>query len=509
MEHQNQEDVNRPLLNRAQITGIQEFGLTIEQVQVSNFGQQMLSNIRALQASGRTNTGSQAFQLLAEFNTIQGNGIAVYELTRADVNAPTFGIHTLDGIDSLQFQNPHLNEQEAFNQVNGLNATQVRGVTEFNLTPDQVNTNNFGQHTLSAMTALHTQNRAGNMQEAFTMVRELNNIQAGGMGRFGLEREQVFSPNFDMHTLMGMAYLLRNALQNGVNNYTNQDAFETVRALNAVQVRGVTDFQLIRDQVLNPRFGNDILKTIQALQTINPEATNQYLLETAMELPEYQIRGFAKLGLLPEQLGLTAEENRIIQLDNKSGKIASGSTIDAIDHLMSSEYMNREQAFETAFQLETVQVLAMTDFGLSLEQVQHPCFQETASFLEELVTPITNNGNELSFPLSEEQQQNTREVMEEIISTSNSVESTRQVLEASKEGNTGLTDIKDTSFFAEDKKRTDSPIDLNAFAKAISLKSVTEKNLKRSRSDESIEDLKPAAKNNNEDKKSTRKMRKP
>ncbi|WP_340199360.1 hypothetical protein [Ascidiimonas sp. W6] len=513
-------------LDDFQTRGLANFNLTREQVNTPNFGMHTLSGILSLQEQNQNLSNQQAFTMLSSLNQIQVSGIVAYSLTRANVQTANFGLHILRGIDKLILQNENISTEEAFNRVSELDYIQVRGVTNYNLNRAQVNTPNFGNHTLESMTNLNNQQRVDNWEEAFNMVRELNNRQTSGIIRFGLERGQVETPNFDMHTLFGIEFLYANALQRGVENYSFQDAFNIVEGLDPTQVRGITDFGLEREQVLHPDFGNKILKTIEKLQKSNPEANNQYLFDVAIKLPEYQIRALTKLGLSPEQIGLSLVGEQFIQVQHENERIASGSTVDAIDHLITNEYMDIQEAFENALQLDNTQIIAMIEYGLSLHQVQHESFHQTNNILYELILPMSYTNSELTFPLSNEEQESTREYMTSIISRSTSRDSFWGYSETSGEDSiTNLTEretpqqletgIGEITAIESYPAVASLPIDtednsggiemdLSALTRALTLNSIIERSIENSNGYLSDEERKPAAKKNTDTKKSSK-----
>ncbi|WP_340199363.1 hypothetical protein [Ascidiimonas sp. W6] len=489
MDNQNQEDDTNRALSDVQIEGIQEYGLSIAQVTTPNFGLHTLDGIDSLNTGEENPSIDQAFEKLSGLDEDQVQGITRFDLLPDQVSTPNFGAHTLAAITNLKAgasdKGQELSNQEAFAEVSGLNAVQVRGLTAFDLSRDDVQTNNFGMHTLVLMNDLQQENQDLSNQEIFDVIngidavlaKDFTSLQFEGIYEYGLSVAQVTTPNFGLHTLDGIDSLnigeenpsvdqafeklsgldedqvqgitrfdllpdqvstpnfgahtlaaitnLKAGASDEGQELSNQEAFAEVSGLNAVEVRGITEFQLNREQVLDPRFSEHTLRNIQILQVINPEATKQHLFDSAMELPEYQIRGLSKLNLLPEQVGLGVEGNQFVQLENELS--ISGKTIDAIDHLVSSEGMNQEEALETALQLDSTQIIGMIELGLILEQVQHPSFQERENIIEELIAFIDIDADSIAadgfdFPLSKEQQQDIREVMTGIILTSDTVD---------------------------------------------------------------------------------------
>jgi hypothetical protein len=506
----------RELETDAQVSGVTEYDLDREEVQTANFGQHTLTGIDAIRAQNAGLDNHQAFNLISGLNEPQVLGRTNYQLTTAQINTVNFGMHTLMAMDNLMEQNQLLTHAAAFERVRGLNSAQAMGVGNFSLSREDVNTPNFGNHTLDTMNGLMAHQRAETMQEAFQVVSGLNNRQTTGIRR-GLERADVTSRNFDIHTLFGIEYLQTNAAQNGNENLSYQEAFQTVRELDAVQVRGITEFDLRRDQVLNSRFGSNTLLTITSLQTINPEATSQYLYDSAMALPEYQIRGLTKLGLSAEQVGLAVVDNQFVQLPEDNQNVASGKTIDAIDHLVSNEAMQVQEAYEISMNLDTTQILAMTEFGLSLAMVQHPGFLDTDNVLNTLAAPIVHRSSELSLPLSQEE----KESLKDDISRSGSVQSLSQLYANTSQedeqeerslSRTSSTEAVTLPYAAAaslpDRPQASPDADLTALTRAMSLNSISERSVESSESYPSDEERKQKAKKSKVDKKSSRRNRK-
>ncbi|WP_340199947.1 hypothetical protein [Ascidiimonas sp. W6] len=136
-----------------------------------------------------------------------------YQLTREQVENPKFGSHTLEAIDFLTTYDKAEDNQEAFGMVQDLDATQVEGLRFYNLGLDQVQTPNFGKHTLEAMNYLIFMEDMGeNNPEVFEKVSGLNEIQTKGVIEYELTKDQVTSPNFGTHTLEGIDTLISNDL---------------------------------------------------------------------------------------------------------------------------------------------------------------------------------------------------------------------------------------------------------------------------------------------------------
>lgn len=381
----------------------------------TSFNRPLLQGIQNLQTQNPNVSFQQALSMLQGLNQHQIRGITELNFTRAQVETANFGAHTIDGIRALQGQNLNQTAREAFQIVQGLNFAQVRGLVRYGLTREQVQSFNFGRHSLATMQALKNQNRARNWQDAFKQVNELNEFQTLGVRDYGLTRNEVRILNFGVHTLRGGDALRLDAIRNGQFDFSYQDAFQILKELNAIQVKGITDFGLSRNDVIQSNFNETTFLAMQQLQIHHPSANNQLLYETALQLPEYQIRGLIKFGLTTEQLGLQLQNNKFVVLENEEVQVASAMTIDAISHLVFVENMNPEDAYQTAINLNSTQVIAMVDLGLPFELVQHEVFNESEDILNWLLSKTFDENEDFELPLWAEDQEKARLLMADLL----------------------------------------------------------------------------------------------
>ncbi|WP_340200262.1 hypothetical protein [Ascidiimonas sp. W6] len=444
-------------LNRIQTEGLIEYDLTRQQVETANFGAHTLEAIDTLQNRNEDLSIQEAFNQVQNLNRIQIDGLLHYGLNRWQVETPNFGRHSLNTLDRLRQANPALfiSNERTFDTIAGLNEPQIDGIFYYNLSRQQVETPNFGRDTLDTIDGLMQTNRARfpNPQVAFNEVNGLNAIQIEGITDYGLTRTQVTTPNFGEHTLNAMNHLIpnrENAPQNiapqdalnairglnniqmigGLPNFEQVDlqmgdipiarlqraAFNVVRGLNAIQTEGLVNFRLNARQVLDTRLNEATLTNIQLLKQHYPEIKNRDLCDIVMnELLEHQVRGLI-LGILPEQLGFSLQENQLIHID--SDNIASGRSVDVIATLMQTEQMPVQQAFQLVQSLSNDQTSGITDIGLRLDQVQNPLFDRN-EIIEEIANAIDNNEElgELEMPLNKVQQQYARELMDKKIAS--------------------------------------------------------------------------------------------
>ncbi|WP_340200119.1 hypothetical protein [Ascidiimonas sp. W6] len=409
-------------LDQNQTHAITELGLSRADVFSPNFGEHTTDSMYMLLQQRKVVSRSDAFEMVRGLDQFQTNGITRFGLRRDQVLTSNFGEHTLDGIGHLIDIDQTLTNQSAFRRIQGLDAHQVRGILVFNLTPDQVQSRNFGEHTVNTMLRIMAQGRAQNIPEAFAMVQHLDVNQAWGLDQYRLMRDDVLAPNFGAHTLRGLDQFRLNAIANREVNYSHRVAFQSIRGMNEVQVMGVLNYGLELQHVLNPAFGENTLRTMQAFQRDNAQITNQNLFENVIRLPEYQVRAISQYGFNPAQLGLVVANQSIIQSNHNENSI-SGRIIDAASHLMAAESMNRRQALREATELNTLQTIGMIDFGLTLEQVQEPFFENAENVLAHLLDEIRNAEDELGFPFLPEEQEVARSIMANmILNASNSEE---------------------------------------------------------------------------------------
>jgi hypothetical protein len=450
-------------LNDTQRMGMQQYGLTRDDVQAINFSDETLLGMRVLLDQNRVNNTQEAFVTLRGLNGSQILGITQYQMTREDVLEAEYGAHTLSGITNLVQQNPSIGFAQAAEMLRGLNAYQVEGVVRFNLTTNEVRTQNYGLHTNDAINRLRGFRRVRSFQRALQLVGGLNAVQTRGVVDFRLRREDVLTPNFGRHTLDGIQELLDNRR---VNDY--REGFLMLRELNPTQVTGITFYQLRRNQVLAPQFGEhtlrgimalrlntnenltfreahqrienlnrpqtegitrfglsraqveevnygeNILNVMYALNRINTNATGESIYNYAMQMPEYQVRAISTFHFTTEQLGIAMENNEFVQLDSDAQEILSGSTIEVVAQLM-EDNMNREEALEVASSLNTSQKLGILDFGLTLDQVRNPIFDNAEETLEALITELSYEENDFELPLSPEDKNRSRAIMAKMI----------------------------------------------------------------------------------------------
>jgi len=364
-------------------------------------------------------------QPFGELTNEQNSGIYIYGLSVQDVHAPNFGAGTLISMAFLRSQHRVSNNQEAFELLRGLNNIQSIGICIYLLNREDVESPNFEEHSLTAMDVLIYQFKAASRQEAFEMVRGLDAEQTMAMTIYGLARDQVLTPNFGSHTLVAM-----NTLVSQLRLASSELAFQLVSGLKEYQTHGITDYGLNRTQVMNPAFTESIFNVMEALHARSPILAKKDLYDTAIHLlEEYQIRGI-QLQLTLDQIGI-AEIDGIFNQGLPEDHRFRPNHIDVIAHLMKTENMHSEEAYKEALKLNSAQIIGITDFGLRLEQVWHSSFLHHPEVLGKLLelSPIKNRIQEenLSIPLDQEQKEKIRNIFDSMIIWANVDQSTENI----------------------------------------------------------------------------------
>jgi hypothetical protein len=346
-----------------------------------------------------------------ELNNAQNQGMRRYGLGEQDVQTVNFGAHTLRALSTLCLDGRAFSFQDAFAMVRELDVAQAQGVGAHNLSREDVRTPNFGNHSLLAMNILRFEFGVRTSQEAFEMVSGLDFAQTRGMSIYGLTRSQVLTLNFGSHTLDTMDFLV---FIKGLENH--QQAFQRVLGLTEFQTLGIAVYGFNREQVLNLEFSESILNVMGALHRDNSSAAAEYFYNTAMHLPEYQYRGLAEHQLTLEQVGIAVVDGGFEQ-DELVNPRFRANHVDAIAHLMETEYMSREQAYLVALNLNSAQITGMIDFGYRLDQVQHVFFKSDRGILGKLIEQLFKGVGaeewDLNIPLDQEQQEALRNIFDE------------------------------------------------------------------------------------------------
>lgn len=302
------------------------------------------------------NTGDSIQDL--QLTEVQLRGMQNYSLTPEDVQTINFSEATLAGMDTLLQQERVNTYQEAFATVRGLNATQIQAVIHYDMNREQVLDSAFGEHTLNGIDKLVRQQRAESIIEATGMLRGLNPYQVEGVVTYSLDPHEVQALNYGEHTNTAIRNL-RSFRR--VRNFRR--ALQLVRDLDPNQTRGVVDFQLSREQVLTPNFGVHTLTGMQNLMESNRVSTYREGFTILRELNPTQVAGVTVHGLRKKQV-----------LDSNFGK----HTLSGIMALRrKSQYaLSSEEAYRQIQSLNRIQTEGVVRFGLTAVQITDPLFDE-------------------------------------------------------------------------------------------------------------------------------------
>jgi hypothetical protein len=442
-------------LTIVQQDGINNYGLSVEQVQSLNYGHHTLEAIDRLLFDNENLTVQEAFPEVVGYTRSQLEGRLNYNLNEQEVQSANFGRHSLNAIDHLRQINPtgFPTNRSAFNLIQNLDEIQVNGVLYYDLTRAQVQTPNFNEQTLETIDNLMQTDRRRfpNPGVAFHEINGLNQVQIEGIRDYRLNRAQVQTPNFGEHTLNAMYHIMQN------NNTTVNAAFSAVQGLTDVQTNALVNFNLRGRHVLDNRLTENTLLTIQRLNQQYPDAQNADLADIVMnQLLEYQVRGL-ELGLSAENLGFQIEGNLLVNLENDTNP---GRLVDLVSILRQSESMTIQEAFQKAQALNTEQSLAVLNLGLRLNQVQDPAFMGNET-IATFYTAIENNEkpDELEIYLNPQQQEIARVLMDEKIAIA-------QQQEAFSEQNVAAIATSNTN---EESAATITSQDLSAFTVAMAV----------------------------------------
>jgi len=342
------------------------------------------------------------------------------------------------------------NRQEpkrSYNHSRKLTNAQKSGIRNYNLSNQDVHAPNFGMHTLLTMEFLHSQGTALNYQEAFEMARGLDFDQAQGVIIYGLSPQNVQTLNFGNHSLLAMTVLF---LEGWVPTHVR--AFELISDLSEVQTRGISEHGLNRELVMAPGFSEAVLDAMEVLHQRNPDAEGSDLYNTAIDLlEEYQLRGVAEHQLTLEQVGIALIDGRFEQGEPLDPRFRANH-VDVIGHLLETENIDCEEAYQSALNLNSTQITGMIDFGCRLDQVQQDYFSSEPEILgkliEELFEEVGAEEWDLNIPLVQEQQERIRTIFDSWITSADinqGAANTQTVLQDSE--NKTRSELEETSGF--------------------------------------------------------------
>lgn len=335
-----------------------------------------------------------------QLSETQQRGMArPYNLTRRQVTAPTFGRHTLDGINQLVAQERNLSTRAAYRRLSGLNEPQVEGVAMYGLNRVQVTNANYGEHTTNAMHILSQRGLAQDFNAAYQMVAGLDEAQTRGVTNYGFTQQQVTAEGFGEHTLQGVNHMVNEGIAENA-----QEALPMVAGLNPTQIEGMTRYELDRNQVTAPEFNATFIAAMDALDGFVPQQAGSELFTSILSLAEYQVRGLGALDLSLQQVGLANGEDGLEFITEPPYSQVNGATIETTEFLMNTQSMEGAGAYDIAIQLNARQTQGITEYGLLPEQVQD------AFFISNQDTILETIGQQIEAALATNEEGETNEI---------------------------------------------------------------------------------------------------
>uniref|UniRef100_UPI0030EE3F1C hypothetical protein n=1 Tax=Ascidiimonas meishanensis TaxID=3128903 RepID=UPI0030EE3F1C len=268
-------------------------------------------------------------------------GIIDFNLSRAQVETRNFGSHTLAAIHVLESTFITTNRQQTLDLLLGLSQYQIAKMRQ---------AENFGTHTVKAIEHLREQNENLNNSDTLAMVRGLKTVQVRGMIYHGLSVEQVKTPKFGDDIMWGIDDLLTNN-----PNMTDQEAFEMLRELDFDQVSGIVDFELNRAQVQSDNFGKHILEGMDYLQDLDNNIPKDRAYSLVIGLHKLQIKA-----LIDFKLDLNF-------IKDKMFSEALLKTMHALKVL--NPKADSKQLYSASKEIQEYQARGIIDHQLTLEQV--------------------------------------------------------------------------------------------------------------------------------------------
>jgi len=305
------------------------------------------------------------------------------------------------------------------------------------------------------------QNFQGRPKEMRSVVRNLRltnfellseqELRTLGRTVYQLSNEQVLTPNYGAHTLRLLDYLpfdfnpkniqfTAKLLMDKKNKWGtmeksfNQERFKMVSGLNKFQAHGIIEYGLSRAQVIHRDFSARIMDVMEKLRLADPAAAGPYLYDTAIHLPEHQIRGIVLHQLALSQVGIAKVNGRFEQvtplvfnfgedlvlstqfrrdhemyemgLNIKESRLISNylsyedmrtpnfgqHTLNAIINLL--EDLDREpgaesvqEAFQLVSGLQEYQTIGIADYSLTRAQVMNPEFNNSILKVIKVLSP--------------------------------------------------------------------------------------------------------------------------
>ena len=177
-----------------------KIGLNRDQVSTKNFGHHTIHAIKDELAKEDPLSLEAAFAKYSGLDNIQVDGIELGR-SREKVSTKNFGGTTIDAIKAELAKEDPLSLEAAFAKYSGLNWLQVKAMSELDLSRKQVSTKNFGHHTIDAIKDELAKEDPLSLEAAFAKYRGLDSIQVQGVSELGMSRDRVSADDFGEHTI--------------------------------------------------------------------------------------------------------------------------------------------------------------------------------------------------------------------------------------------------------------------------------------------------------------------
>ena len=264
----NQDAYNRLAGLNIDRTSNRIFQLDTEQIGSPNFGQHTLGGIVELLKQERAANINEAFDMLVGLNHIETIGLVNYELSREQVEDSNFGKHTLDCMTKLIKQKRAPNNKKAFEMIADLNFIQKNGVVNLKLSREQVENPKYNNFIYPAMSALKNFNPKVKESHLYKTVMNIEYMQTRAIVAKQFTLEQIglkivrnrFEPietNLSENAINVMKILVAKNPE-----FSQEEMYNIAVKLNTYQSIGLIDLGLSLKQVINEQFkvsGKNIL----------------------------------------------------------------------------------------------------------------------------------------------------------------------------------------------------------------------------------------------------------
>lgn len=213
------------VLNKDQLIGIIQFGLTMKQVLSPNFGPHTLKAIRFLKKGNPEITNQEAFAIVEGLpKSAIKSGLAIYFSTRekqnsnleeslmnsTDFSNPSYNNEILETMSVLQSANPKADDIHIYKFVMGMKDYERLAILEFGLTLAQVGIGisdnhfvkqnpenpNFSKDTIKTLKFLKSKGLVNPTEDALNIAINLSLVQVKAFYLYNLSFEEIDSKLF-------------------------------------------------------------------------------------------------------------------------------------------------------------------------------------------------------------------------------------------------------------------------------------------------------------------------